>query len=368
MKAVDVDVQRAGKGSQEPPRDHFLKLSPGRLTGLREITDAEGRFKVLALDQSNSFKKSLRAMRARTRQAGEPAYAEIRDAKLEITVTLGGYASAVLLDVNYGLRQALNAGAIPRGVGLLARVEASKEAGLPGEVEPGWGVAKIKRMGASAVKLLVYIDVEDEPGTAAQLRFVRTIWEQCREQDILLLVEELSYPRVKAKEDKTTPAYVARRPRNIIESAKLLGPWCDILKLEFPGDLKTMDRKTIEANLTALNNAAIRPWVLLSAGEKFDLFVQQVELAMRAGASGIMAGRAIFNEYFDGDTPADRSRFLHTTGIERMQRLTQLVDQYAGSWMRRYRISSAELAAQVAPEWYHDGCVAGSTAGGGAEY
>ncbi|MBI3291579.1 MAG: tagatose 1,6-diphosphate aldolase [Elusimicrobia bacterium] len=372
MKAAGSETQRVAQGSPEAQRDHFLKLSPGALTGLRQITDAKGRFKVLALDQSNSFKKSLRAMRIRLGQAGEPTYEEIRDAKLEIAATLGGYASATLLDVNYGLRQALNAGAIPRGIGLLARVEASKEAGLPGEVEPGWGVVQIKRMGASAVKLLVYMDVEDEEAAKAQLRFVHQIWKQCQEQDILLLVEELSYPRAKAGEDKTTPAYVARRPRNIIESAKLLGPWCDVLKLEFPGDLKTMDRKTIEANLTALNDAAIRPWVLLSAGEKFDLFVQQVELAMRAGASGIMAGRAIFNEYFDANTPADRTRFLQTTGVERMKKLTGIVDQYATSWIERYRITPTELAAQVVPDWHLAGvggkARAAATAAGGEEY
>jgi tagatose 1,6-diphosphate aldolase len=346
--------------TQGTPRDHFLHLSPGKLTGLREITDAKGLFKVLALDQSNSFKKSLRALYQKINKAGEPSYEAIRDAKLEITARLGGFASAVLLDVNYGLRQALNSGALPRGVGLLARVEASRDAGIAGELEPGWSVAQIKRMGASAVKLLVYMDVEDKTYTEAQLSFVKKIHEDCLEQDILLLVEELSFPR--QGEDKATPAYVSRRSKNIIESAKLIGPWCDILKLEYPADIRNDSAATQERLLKEMNDAAIRPWVLLSAGEKFDLFVKQVEQSMRAGSTGIMAGRAIFNEYFEQETPEKRAKFLDTVGVERMQTLVSIVDKYALPWYKRAGVTTQDLAAAVDPHWYSGGKAAAAPA------
>lgn len=338
------------------PRDHFRALSPGKLMGLRQITDTAGRFKVLALDQSNSFKKALRAMRERLHQSGEPAYEEIRDAKLEVTVVLGVYASAVLLDVNYGLRQALAAGALPRGVGLIGRVEASRDAGLPGELEPGWGVSQIKRMGCSAVKLLVYMDVEDRAATEAQLRFVRRIHADCEREDILLMTEELSYPR--KGEDKKSPAYVERRPKNIIESAQWLGPYTDVLKLEFPADLSWPESR-IRENLAALNEAAIRPWVLLSAGEKFDKFAVQVEMTLKAGCNGIMAGRAIFNEYFEQNTPQERHNFLVATGTERIKKLCSLVDQHSPSWLDRYGLKWKDLAASVDPHWYSDEKAAG---------
>lgn len=334
-------------------KDHFSNLTPGKLSGLRQVTDAAGRFKVLALDQSNSFKKSLRAMHQRLGQPTEPSYSEIRDAKLEIASVLGAYASAILFDVNYAAFQGLAGGAIPRGVGLLVRLEASRDAGLPGEVEPGWSVAQIKRMGASAVKLLVYTDSEDAKATEEQMRFVHQVNRDCLKHDVLLLVEELSYPR--QGEDKKTPAYVERRPTNIIESAKLIGPYCDVLKLEFPADMKAHDASHIDGSLRRLNEAAIRPWVLLSAGEKFDVFVKQVELTMKAGASGIMAGRAIFNEYFEQGSPSARRQFLETTGIERMKKLSDLVDRHATPWAERYNLSSQDLASQVRPDWYLEG-------------
>jgi len=342
--------------TQQSPRDHFRDLTPGKLIGLKQITDINGKFKVFALDQSNSFKKAIRALNEKLGTPKEPTYEDIRNAKMEITTALSPMATATLLDVNFGLRQCINSGALARGVGLIGRVEASKDAGIPGEYEPGWSVAQIKRMGCSAVKLLVYMDVEDAKYTQNQLKFAKEIFDACAEHDILLMTEELSFPR--KGEDKKTPAYVTRRPKNIIESAKLLGPVTDILKLEFPG----------EENLKAVNDAAIRPWVLLSAGEKFDIFQKQVESSMKAGSSGTMAGRAIFNEYFEQTTPEARHKFLETTGKQRMQVLTDLVDKYAQSVWARVGLTPKDLAAAVDSHWYADGKVVASSSAVHGEY
>lgn len=331
-------------------KQHFLSLTPGKLMGLRQITDAKGRFKVLAMDQSNSFKKALRQMHEKSGKPAEPDYAEIRDCKMEMTARLAPHGSALLLDVNFGLRQSLNSLALPRGVGLIARVEASKEAGSPGDYEPGWSVEQIKRMGASAVKLLVFLDTEDRPGSAAQLDFVRRVSRACAEQDILLMTEELSFPR--KGETKDDASYKGRLAKNILEATKMLGPHTDILKLEFPGALGEDSIARLEDNLGRLNEAAARPWVILSAGVGFDLFEKQVALALKAGCNGYMAGRAIFKDYFAETNPAKRARFLKTTAVTRMKRLNKLVDKHAKSWLERYALDGKALAAGVGPEWY----------------
>lgn len=342
----------AEKTSKES-KQHFIDLPPGKLMGLRRITDAKDRFKVLALDQSNSFKKALRALHEKTGSRAEPSYEEIRGTKLEMVRILGEHSSATLLDVNFGARQAVNSWALPRSAGLIVRVEASKDAGLASELEPGWGVEKIKRMGASAVKLLVYLDTRDKANVEAQIAFVQAVSKACREQDILLMTEELSFPR--KGEEKSSPSYKARKVDNILEATRLIGPHTDILKLEFPGDIRADSDSKLAENLGRLNEAAVRPWVLLSAGEKFDLFVKQVELAMKAGCSGYMAGRAIFNEYFEGATPTERTQFLKTTGTDRMKTLNAIVDVHALPWPRRYGLTPDDLAAAVAPDWYLDG-------------
>ncbi|MEK7766977.1 MAG: hypothetical protein AAB368_12140 [bacterium] len=76
---------------------------------------------------------------------------------------------------------------------------------------------------------------------------------------------------------------------------------------------------------------------------------------MKAGSSGTMAGRAIFNEYFDQDTIAARHQFLETTGLDRMKKLSDLVERHAIPWMKRTAVTPKELAAAVAPDWYRAG-------------
>lgn len=328
----------------ENPRDYFLRLSPGKLMGLRAAA-ASGRFRVLALDQTGVFRKAF----------GNDA-GKIGAAKLELTRTLGPYASSVLLDVGTSARQAISSGALPKGVGLVVRLEKACEPGDCGCEETGWSVAKIKRMGADAVKLLVYMDVDDEKYSGAQLEFVKRASEACREHDILLMTEALSFPRRDASEpDNAAPAFRERRVKNILRSAELLGPYTDVLKLEFPG----------ERHLSDLNQAAQRPWVLLSAGVDFAPFKAEVEAATMAGASGIMAGRAIFKEWLD---PASghfqNPSFLRGEAVERMRALARIIEKEAVPWMERYHLSHGDLTSAVEPGWY-SALAGGSKAGPG---
>ncbi len=238
--------------------------------------------------------------------------------------------------------------ALPKNVGLIVRLEASKDPGIASEYEPGWSVEQIKRMGGSAVKLLVYLDTSDAENVKAQMNFVKEVSLACEKNDILLMTEELSFPR--KGEEKTSPSYKARKVKNIMEAARLIGPYTDILKLEFPGFFQEEDLSKTTDNLAALNEAAIRPWVLLSAGEKFDIFIKQAELAMKAGCSGYMAGRAIFNESFEN--PKTMDSFLKSTGVERMKKLNEIVNAHAKGWMNRYSISTEELSKTVDAHWY----------------
>lgn len=331
-------------------KNHFVNLTPGKLMGLRQVTDDKGRFKVFALDQVDSFKKALRALAEKLGKPAEPTYEQIRDAKIEMVKVLSPLSSAVLLDVNFGARQALNSLAFPKSVGLIVRSEASKDAGSPSDYEPGWSVEKIKKMGGCAVKLLVYMDVEDAAFTKAQLAFAEKLHKACQANDILLMTEELSFPR--KGEDKKSPSYKARRTENIIESAKLLGPLTDILELEHPASMGDDSEPQQAEALARLNEAAIRPWLLVSADEKFELFAKQVELATKAGCSGYMAGRAVFNEYFEQATPELRHKFLQTTAMDRMKLLNKSVEVHSPSWMARYGIAESEVAAAVKPAWY----------------
>jgi len=328
-------------------RKHFLNLSPGKLAGLNMVTDANARFKVLAIDQSGSFKKAIKEILKR-----DATDAEIRDAKLEMTKYLAVEASSVLLDITFAARQVVATRSLPRNAGLIVRLEKGCSAGDFGYEEVGWNVSKIKKMGGSAVKLLVYMDTSNKVYTEAQLDFVKRTYDNCKENDILLMTEELSFPH--AGEDKDGPEYKKRKVENILKSTELLGPWTDILKLEYPGD----------ENVAEMNRLAIRPWVLLSAGVDFEIFEKQVEAAMKAGASGIMAGRAIFKDWFKFADAKDRLNFLQTKGLERMRKLNALVDKYATPWLDRAGVTAAEMGAAVKFDWYSPLATGGSSSGG----
>lgn len=326
-------------------RDHFLHMTPGKIASLGQITDANGKFKVLAIDQSGSFKDAFKKLTGR-----DATDAEIRDAKLEMTRVIGTVASSVLLDVTYAAAQSIVTGSLPRGVGLVVRLEKGCKAGEYGYEEIGWNVAKIKKMGGSAVKLLVYMNTDDALYTTSQIDFVKRTFDACRENDIILMTEELSFP--KPGETKDSPEYNKRKVQNILKSTELIGPHTDILKLEYPG----------EENLAELNRLAVRPWVLLSAGVDFEIFEKQVESAMKAGCSGIMAGRAVFKDWFKFPNPADRLNFLKTTGVERFKKLCDLVDKYALSWTEKAGVTREEIGKNLPFNWYSSQAV-GTAAG-----
>jgi tagatose 1,6-diphosphate aldolase len=226
----------------------------------------------------------------------------------------------------------------------VVRLEKGCEPGDYGQEETGWSVSKIKRMGANAVKLLVYMDVEEKKYTQAQEEFVKRSCEACQEHDILLMTEELSFPHLDASEpDNQAPAYLERRVKNILRSAEILGPYTDVLKLEFPG----------ERYLAELDQAALRPWVLLSAGVDFGLFKEQVEAATKGGASGIMAGRAIFKEWLDpGSQHFQSPSFLTGEAVRRIRELGEIVERNSTPWLDRYQLSHEDLSSAVMPGWY----------------
>src|SRR5438094_5370400 len=132
-----------------------LNLTPGKLRGLQRISNPNGTLTMLALDQNSSMiEMAHKALKGRGLDR-EPTYEEIVEAKLDLMRNMAPAASGVLIDAYYGAWSAIASGAIPPQTGLLVRFERTgspkNKVGAPmATVEPGWSVAKIKRMGADA--------------------------------------------------------------------------------------------------------------------------------------------------------------------------------------------------------------------------
>ena len=331
-------------------------LSPGKLRGLQRISDPEGTLTMLALDQNSSVIEMATQALHRQGERRDPTYEEIVEAKVELTRNLAPAASAVLIDAYYGAWSAVASQAIPPATGLLVRYEMSgspkNKVGAPmGCVEPGWSVAKIKRMGADAVKLLAQFEPTEPISAEHQFQLVSHVYRECQEHDILMLLETIPFPFGGQK--KTDGGYLDRKAQSIIEAARQLSPFCDIYKSEFPGTLGRESVGQLEDNLHALDAASERPWVLLSAGVDYPDYVQQVEMALDVGASGTLGGRSFWKEYFLQGTPQARSRFAATTARQRLESVRALVRSRATPWFARYGFTASELTTIRAAEGWH---------------
>lgn len=246
-------------------------------------------------------------------------------AKLAVIKALAPYASAVLLDAVYGLGPAIATGALPGNVGLLVAVEDGDYAtvGQQGQLLAHWSVAKIKRLGASAVKLFFHYNPDDAD---AQDDFVRAVVADCQRYDLPLFAEPIVYSH-----------RTADKRRLVIESARRIGQCgVDVLKLEFPVDVQQEKEESVWASACReLSAATPTPWVLLSAGVDFETFARQLSIACQAGASGYVAGRAIWQEAVTLGGEA-RSQFLQQVAIPCMQRLTHIAQTHARTWTDYY--------------------------------
>lgn len=291
-----------------------MKLtSIGKLRGLQQISSNRGTFTALALDHRQNLRKA------------NPAFVndkELSRFKVDVTSVLAKQATAVLLDPEVSAAQAIAQRAIPQNVGLVVAVESTGYTGdataRQAQIIPGWSVEKAKRMGVSAIKLLVYYHPDSE--AAAEIEdFTAMIAEDCRKHDLVLMLEPLSYSLDENKKlSSDEKRYV------VVETAKRLTPLnVDILKAEFPLDINDRDEsKWLEA-CKEISSASATPWILLSAAVDYETFLQQVTVACNAGASGVAVGRAVWKEAvtMDGD---ERMKFLSTIAKQRLSRLTSL--------------------------------------------
>ncbi len=330
-----------------------LGLTPGKLRGLQRISNPNGTLTMIATDQNSSMIKMMKDALKR-----EPTYEEIVDAKVMLSRALSPHCSGILVDGYYGYASTMAAWAIPPGTGILIRVEKSgapkNAVGAPiAEIEAGWGVTKIKRCGADAVKLLAQFEPGEFDSAERNFELVRRIHDECVQHDILFLLEPIHFPYKVNGVEESKEAVLARKARTVIETAKYLSRYCDVYKAEFPGTLGVESDSQLMDNLKRLNDACARPWVLLSAGVDYDQYKKQVEMAVKAGASGVLGGRAFWKEFFTYPTPAERLKFAETECVRRVQEIDAIVKSGATPWYKRYGLSIEELHLIRATEGWH---------------
>lgn len=289
-----------------------LETSP-----LSPLTRESGAFAMLAVDQ----REALRAMLA-ARGEGEVTDAAVTDFKLRAVEVLTPHASAVLLDRQFVLDQAIEAGAVDPRCALIAGADEFIPG--PGEVvadtvvDEGVDPDRYREAGAAALKLLVVWRPDEGP--QRRVAMVEDFVARCRASSLAAIIEPVTRaPRDGSAFDKEA---------SILAAARELGHLgADLYKAELPFAGRG-DEYALRSACSAMTELLPTPWVVLSSGVEPDDFPRAVSLAMAGGASGFLAGRAVWK---DSVTADDVNRSLRTDAVERLQRLNDVVDTAVGA-------------------------------------
>ena len=75
-----------------------MKITPGKLTGMKAVSDSRGVIAAAAMDQRGSLKKALAK-----EKGGDVGDKEMEEFKILVSEVLTPHASAILLDPEWGL-------------------------------------------------------------------------------------------------------------------------------------------------------------------------------------------------------------------------------------------------------------------------
>ena len=281
---------------------------------LKDISRPSGGFAMLAVDQ----REAMRLMFAAAGHPNPVADSVLTDFKVSATDILTPYASAVLADKQFCLDQIVSQGAIADTCGLIVAADHF----IPGngipvdsvEIDKTIDPHKAREMGAKAMKLLV-LWREDE-SAQARLSMVEEFVQRCRSAGLVSIIEPVVRPPRRGWEFDRESAIVAA-------AAELGGTDADLYKVEMPLGGKG-DEQTLLAACQKLNAQMKMPWVILSSGVDADLFGRAVRIAIKAGASGFLAGRAVWASVIGAQDP---QTMLRDVSVPRLQRLAEIVDE-----------------------------------------
>lgn len=274
----------------------------GKREDLLKLTNGHGKITIAALDHRGSLKKSL--------HPDNPELTtdeEILAWKKEMVALYENEVAGILIDPIFGKEIIKNNEA--RNGWMLSMEKTGYGGGdqeRVTEILPDWSVKQAREMGANGVKLLLFFDPDNRELAVKQKEIARRIAQECIEEDIVFLLEPLSY---KAVEDK--PKHVLK----IVEELKDLP--VDIFKFEYPGSREACEQ------ITSMIKA---PWVLLSAGMEYRKYLEALKIAMESGASGFAVGRAVWQEFGDYEAGEERARFLRNISVLRMRELVAVVN------------------------------------------
>jgi sulfofructosephosphate aldolase len=274
-----------------------------------------GTFLMVAMDQ----RESLRTMLAQHHP--EPIEDErLVTFKLAVARELAPHASGFLIDRQFGFDEVVRQKCVPASCGLILAADALEQP--PGgivedtELDEGVDAPAAARAGAVALKLLVIW--RDDARRQRRIETSRRFVELARANGLLSVLEGV----VRGPEGFD-------REQAIVEAAhELAAVGCDLYKCEVPTH-GTGSLEEIVEWCRRIDSAVPCPWVVLSQGVDPVAFPAAVEAACHGGASGMLAGRAVWTATLAASDP---TALLREHSVPRLRKLADIVDRHGRPW------------------------------------
>jgi tagatose 1,6-diphosphate aldolase len=327
-------------------------MSKGKFNGINACANQRGTIAAAAMDQRGSLKKSIAKARG---EGSATSNEDMALFKTAVTKVLTKHATAILMDPEYGLG-ALKSKDPKAGV-LLAYEKTGYDATVKGRLPDllsEWSVRRLVEAGANAIKILLYINPEDDPKiNTIKYAFIERIGAECQALDAPFFLEPLAYDDAM---DEKGFEFARRKPEMVtryMEEFSKPRYGVDVLKVEVPVNMKFVEgtrafggqaaytRAEAMEHFRNAASAASKPFIYLSAGVTDEVFRETLELATEAGTSfsGVLCGRATWQDGIPVyatqgyDALVD---WLEDRGVKNIEALNAILEKGAKPWWTIY--------------------------------
>ena len=286
---------------------------------LTKLAQPSGVLAMVAVDQ----REALRGMFA-AHQRTSVLDSQLTTFKVDVARELSPFASALLVDQEFGIDAIINQRALRGSCGLIAAADLL--VGPPGgaatdtAIDPDVDPIRMRDIGSVGLKFLILWRSDESPDARAQL--VEDFNVLCKKSGLPSIIEIIVKP-------PTDTSKSFNREEELILAAKEAAAWKpDLYKAEVPfhgeGNLAAITK-----NAERISEAIGSPWVVLSNGVKQPFFNDAVRACAMGGASGFLAGRAVWADIVGA---ADIPKALRDVSVPRLKQLAEIVDAHAKPW------------------------------------
>jgi tagatose 1,6-diphosphate aldolase len=258
-----------------------------------------GNYLLLALDHRENFKK--------LKNQSNPELVsdnEVIDDITRVIERIYTNVTGLVLDTNYSL-PAFNKLNISKPF-LLPAESTLLDKGKDIQNNPYRTASEIRETGASGIKLMVQLN-PDQDSANQQAQLIKNAIDDAHSTNLPLFMGFLTYEMGDSEK-------VLRSVEYLLQQSVLP----DVLVLEFPGSDYMCQRTTSILGET--------PWIMMTGGGDYVLFREQLMMASENGCRGFLAGRSLWQDYFEEKDSIQKSDFLTNTLPLRFNEMKKIVE------------------------------------------